>query len=91
MIFNFIKYYQKVVFSFNIDENKLILNILGIRKIYVEHYTVSEEIYNIRYFDGFKKKFVKCLELQSDDNVYLIPVNDGKLEELRNLVGHCCK
>ena len=44
-------------------------------------YTISDQ-YRIGHWNGFKKEYFNCIGIANDKKVYLIPVADGKQDEL---------
>lgn len=85
LLFRFLKIYKNVVFSYDF-RNGLVLNILGVfnRKLVI--YSVHDKEYLIGYFEGFKRKYYRCIGIEANKNIYLIPFkNENKADLLKEL------
>lgn len=60
----------------------MILEICGIKTVKFNKFNIIADQYRIGHWNGFKKEYFNCIGITSDRKVYLIPVADGKQDEL---------
>jgi len=78
----FFKYYRYTIFRFYFKKDYLILEICGIKTVKFNKFNIIVDQYRIGHWNGFKKEYFNCIGITSDRKVYLIPVADGKQDEL---------
>lgn len=78
----FFKYYRYTIFRFYFKKDYLILEICGIKTVKFNKFNIIADQYRIGHWNGFKKEYFNCIGIASDRKVYLIPVADGKQDEL---------
>ncbi|MBJ9424121.1 hypothetical protein [Acinetobacter seifertii] len=79
---NFFKYYRYTIFRFYFKKDFLILKICGIKTVKFNNFNIITDQYRIGHWNGFKKEYFNCIGIANDKKVYLIPVADGKQDEL---------
>lgn len=79
---NFFKYYRYTIFRFYFEKDFLILEICGIKNVKFNKFNIITDQYPIGHWNGFKKEYFNCIGIANDKKVYLIPVADGKQDEL---------
>lgn len=78
----FFKYYRYTIFRFYFEKDFLILEICGIKTVKFNKFNIITDQYRIGHWNGFKKEYFNCIGITNDKKVYLIPVADGKQDEL---------
>lgn len=78
----FFKYYRYTIFRFYFKKDFLILKICGIKTDKFNNFNIITDQYRIGHWNSFKKEYFNCIGIANDKKVYLIPVADGKQDEL---------
>ena len=80
------KYYSRAVFHFYFKDDFLVLNIFEFKSVQFNTFNFVIDKYRIGHWNGFKKEYFNCVGIYGNKKVYLIPVADGKQDELVKLL-----
>ncbi|USA45714.1 hypothetical protein NDN11_13455 [Acinetobacter sp. C26M] len=80
------KYYSRSVFHFYFKDEFLVLNIFEFKSVQFVEFDFVLDKYSIGHWNGFKKEYFNCVGIEGNKKVYLLPVADGKMDELVKLL-----
>lgn len=80
------KYYSRAVFHFYFKGDFLVLNIFEFKSVQFDTFNFVIDKYRIGHWNGFKKEYFNCVGVEGNKKVYLLPVADGKQDELIKLL-----
>ncbi|QHH96415.1 hypothetical protein [Acinetobacter dispersus] len=81
-----LKYYSRTVFHFYFKDGFLVLNIFEFKSVQFDTFNFVIDKYRIWHWNGFKKEYFNCVGVEGNKKVYLLPVADGKQDELVKLL-----